>query len=67
MILAPCKNCSKRYFGCHSRCPEYQAFKEAIEKAHETRRKEQIINSHEYDVSIDKLKSYKYKYGIKRR
>lgn len=24
---APCKDCEKREFGCHDRCPEYQQFK----------------------------------------
>lgn len=32
MVTAPCKDCSKRYLGCHSKCDEYQAFRAARDK-----------------------------------
>ena len=66
-LISPCKDCEKRYLGCHSGCPEYKQFKDSIDIARENKRKEQIINSHEYDVGLEKMKKYKYKYGIKRR
>ena len=28
MGYAPCKNCEKRYVGCHSKCDEYKRFKD---------------------------------------
>lgn len=27
LITAPCKNCTGRYTGCHSKCEKYKEFK----------------------------------------
>ena len=40
MINAPCKGCEKRYVGCHSKCPDYLAFKKAHDALLEKMRKE---------------------------
>lgn len=29
MMQAPCKDCPKRYLGCHDSCPDYQAYHRA--------------------------------------
>lgn len=36
---APCKDCSERYPGCHSKCKEYKAFREALDARAEAIRK----------------------------
>lgn len=36
MVFPPCKkngvHCTKRYVGCHDRCPEFKEFKDAVAK-----------------------------------
>lgn len=27
-MLSPCKNCSRRFVGCHIQCPQYKAYTE---------------------------------------
>lgn len=27
-MLSPCKNCSRRFVGCHIQCPQYKAYVE---------------------------------------
>ena len=34
-MKAPCKDCEKRYPGCHAKCEEYQAFHKANEEMNE--------------------------------
>lgn len=31
MWYAGCKNCNKRYIGCHSECEDYQNYKDELE------------------------------------
>ena len=31
-MTTPCKDCTKREFKCHGRCPEYQAFRAEKDK-----------------------------------
>ena len=39
MAVAPCKDCSKRELGCHSKCPEYIAYRKQQDEENEARRK----------------------------
>ena len=34
-MKAPCKDCERRYPGCHCKCEDYQAFHKANEEMHE--------------------------------
>lgn len=36
-LKAPCKNCEKRYVGCHSKCEAYIAFDAQCKKFREER------------------------------
>lgn len=38
----PCKDCEKRYIGCHSKCGEYMAAAEKHRKAQEADRGERM-------------------------
>ena len=31
-LKSPCKNCEKRYFGCHSECQDYLDFRKRRDK-----------------------------------
>lgn len=31
IIMSPCKDCAKRYLGCHDRCDDYGAYKVELE------------------------------------
>lgn len=35
-----CKNCDKRYVGCHSNCETYARFRERVDRANEARQKD---------------------------
>lgn len=39
MRTAPCKDCGKRFPGCHADCPDYRGFREELDKAAEVREK----------------------------
>ena len=47
-LQAPCKDCKRRHFGCHSTCKEYQEFCEKKDKIRAimiaNKEKERIIN-----------------------
>jgi hypothetical protein len=51
-MSAPCKDCEKRYLGCHSRCPEYQAFYEENKKRLEAKHQEQMSYNYTWDERI---------------
>ncbi len=39
MIKGPCKDCEKRYVGCHSKCTEYVDFRKRLDAENEVRQK----------------------------
>lgn len=49
--IAPCKDCTKRYIGCHAKCQEYLTFKKQMDKYNET-----IHHSHGYNFVSNKNK-----------
>ena len=61
MSIAPCKDCTKRYLGCHDRCKDYQEFhKEQMElREIRRRRKDQFYGS----LSINRKKKRRNKNG----
>lgn len=42
---SPCKDCEKRYLGCHDHCEEYKKFKEDWDACRTTIRKERKLNN----------------------
>lgn len=42
-MVAPCKDCTDRELGCHSKCEKYKAFKEWNDQAREKRRQEDSL------------------------
>lgn len=48
--VAPCKDCERREVGCHAECPEYQAFRKALDKWNRDAREEE-----ERGVDADKM------------
>lgn len=51
-----CKDCNKRYLGCHSNCSEYLEFKHNIEKIQEQKLKDRPIIDYICSAYIKKLK-----------
>lgn len=39
VLEAPCKQCSERYAGCHSKCQKYQEFRGALDDYNKEERK----------------------------
>lgn len=62
MIKAPCKDCEKRYVGCHSSCEEYLAFKkdqrEYNEKVLNARNKGRQVNTVLFKNAEKAMKRY---------
>lgn len=53
-----CKDCHKRYSGCHSECPDYIAAKEESEKIRQQLIKEGLIKGYLADSSFKRKKRY---------
>lgn len=49
MERSPCKDCTRRYLGCHSKCPEYKSFRAARDKELEENIKRKGILDVRYD------------------
>ena len=45
--MSPCKDCEKRYNGCHSTCKDYKTFRSEIDKAN-AQRHEAVKKEHEF-------------------
>ncbi len=45
-MMSPCKDCTERKIGCHSKCELYKQFREEVECYNNLRRKE-VINTHD--------------------
>lgn len=43
-IMAPCKDCTERYVGCHNECVKYKEYKAKIKKEKEA--KMQIVSKY---------------------
>lgn len=63
-MKAPCKDCEKRYPGCHSKCEEYQAFHKANEEMHERVHQEKQLM---IDNEISRRKARLYYNKLKRK
>ena len=48
IIVAPCKNCGNRHYGCHDTCEKYIAFSNARQKYNKERWEEQQIEVKSY-------------------
>lgn len=44
MIKSPCKNCDKRYLGCHSECGKYTMFAVKRKEENDTIKKKRYEN-----------------------
>ena len=53
---APCKDCEKRYLGCHSNCEEYQAFDKYNKARYEANLKERESYRYTRDARIKSIK-----------
>lgn len=42
MLNAPCKNCDKRFEGCHSKCNKYLAYRTCNQLAHNKQKRENL-------------------------
>lgn len=51
-MKAPCKDCDKRYVGCHGRCEKYLEFSKANQKRLELIQKENEYNQYQSELSI---------------
>ena len=54
MIEAPCKDCAKRKFRCHSTCKDYISFRKEKEKEYESKLKRIEVNNYAFD-SVEKM------------
>ena len=43
-MMVPCKDCEKRYSGCHSKCPEYIKYHEFNERRNASKRLEAVLS-----------------------
>ena len=48
----PCKNCTDRVLGCHSRCQKYIDFRADMEKLYEIRRRNTSEKIYIYDACV---------------
>lgn len=39
-ILSPCRDCTNRYVGCHSKCDNYKAFRAEVDEYNEKKGKQ---------------------------
>lgn len=53
-----CKDCHKRYSGCHSECPDYIAAKAESEQIRQQLIKEGLIKGYLADSSYKRRKRY---------
>lgn len=47
--MASCKDCTKRYVGCHSNCADYAEYKKEVTEQRKQKRKESMMNKHNFD------------------
>lgn len=60
-MKAPCKDCEKRYLGCHSKCEEYQAFTKYNEARYAARLKERESYEYTYGARVKVIKRTRMK------
>lgn len=66
-MLAPCKDCKERYFGCHDECVKYQAYQNKVEEIRQRRQDEVRTRSYICDEvfkNVRRYKSYVTKKGV---
>ena len=50
--LSPCKDCTKRYVGCHSKCADYLDYAAERKAISDARAKEQFEKSYHIEKSL---------------
>ena len=64
--ISPCKNCTKRYVGCHGECLEYIDWRQSVdierEHLHEAKQQENMIRSDQI-YRCSKMKKTSHKNG----
>ena len=55
-IKAPCKDCEKRYPGCHSHCAAYKAFRAELDRVREAKMKEGLVRGFLHDSRLSMMK-----------
>lgn len=65
VLVAPCKDCPKRYLGCHDKCYKYQTFRQARDEYNEqvSKKREDYTTTYLYDLA----KPYRHGYSIRRK
>lgn len=56
-MIAPCKDCERRFIGCHSQCEEYQQFREWRD----------VVNEIKYHSKYDTYEMSRYLFANIRR
>lgn len=64
-MMFPCKNCEKRYLGCHDKCEEYQIAKAASQEQSRKIREEHNNNATLYKMRKSRIRSMKNKNNTK--
>lgn len=65
IIGSPCKGCQNRQLLCHSNCSKYIDFKERLEVAKETIRRDKLISQGYYSHVVENR--IKHSYGFKQK
>lgn len=60
---APCRDCGKRYLGCHGDCKHYAAFSAAIAAAREERLHDADLEYAAREAARKRSKRQGHKYG----
>lgn len=53
MIINPCKDCPRRYLGCHSKCKDYKEFRQALDERNARIRQERDRDNSVRAVAIE--------------
>lgn len=65
MISGPCKDCTERYVGCHSKCEKYVDFRKRLDAENEIRHKKitELVERRSY--VHDRARAIKRRCGTK--
>ena len=57
MLKYPCKDCNKRYPGCHDKCEAYQDIHKKQQEIYKARKdNSELLNSHKYRLHCMKTR-----------
>ena len=64
MNLSPCKDCEKRYVGCHSECEQYKEFRVARDEFKKEKEQRNIMTYYVEGRITQLSKKYHHRGGI---